>query len=92
MLQRLHAPIGLDLGGENPESIALAAIAEIAAVMHGRPGGPLRERQSPIHERTPVPRRADADGPRETGDHGPRPAVHQDTVSDVACAVPRPRD
>jgi xanthine dehydrogenase accessory factor len=55
MLQRLHAPIGLDLGGEDPASIALAAIAEIEAVMHGRPGGALRERQSPIHERTPVP-------------------------------------
>ena len=35
----LHAPIGLDLGGETPESIALAAIAEIEAEMHGRPGG-----------------------------------------------------
>ena len=54
---RLHAPIGLDLGGESPESIALAAIAEIEAVMHGRPGGLLRERLSPIHERTPVPER-----------------------------------
>ncbi len=55
MLHRVHAPIGLDLGGESPESIALAAIAEIEAVMHARPGGLLRERQSPIHERTPVP-------------------------------------
>ncbi|MES2523359.1 MAG: XdhC family protein [Gemmatimonadota bacterium] len=55
MLNRLHAPIGLDLGGETPESIALASIAEIEAMMHGRPGGSLRSRQSPIHERTPVP-------------------------------------
>lgn len=54
--QKLHAPIGLDLGGEDPASIALAAIAEIEAVMHGRPGGFLRERQSPIHTRTPTPR------------------------------------
>jgi xanthine/CO dehydrogenase XdhC/CoxF family maturation factor len=51
----LHAPIGLDLGGESPESIALAAIAEIEAVIHGRPGGALRERQSPIHTRSPTP-------------------------------------
>jgi len=51
----LHAPIGLDLGGESPESIALAAVAEIEAVMHGRPGGFLRERESPIHTRTPTP-------------------------------------
>ncbi|WP_323845001.1 XdhC family protein [Microbulbifer magnicolonia] len=31
----LHAPIGLDLGGELPESIALATCAEIHAVLHG---------------------------------------------------------
>lgn len=61
--QKVHAPIGLDLGGEDPASIALAAIAEIEAVMHGRPGGFLRERQSPIHTRTPTPQlRASAPG------------------------------
>lgn len=54
--QKLHAPIGLDLGGESPASIALAAIAEIEATLNGRPGGSLRERQSPIHTRTPTPR------------------------------------
>jgi xanthine/CO dehydrogenase XdhC/CoxF family maturation factor len=58
MQQILHAPIGLDLGGESPESIALAAIAEIEAILHGRPGGSLRERQSPIHTRTPTPHAA----------------------------------
>lgn len=52
---KVHAPIGLDLGGESPASIALAAIAEIEAVMHARPAGFLRERQSPIHTRTPTP-------------------------------------
>jgi xanthine/CO dehydrogenase XdhC/CoxF family maturation factor len=63
----LHAPIGLDIGGESPESIALATIAEIHAVMHARPGGPLRERRSPIHDRTPVPRvRADAITPMDS--------------------------
>lgn len=56
MRRKLHAPIGLDLGGETPASIALAAIAEIEAVIHGRPAGFLRERQSPIHTRTPCPR------------------------------------
>lgn len=57
MEEVLHAPIGLDLGGESPESIALATIAEIEAVMHRRPGGALRERESPIHTRTPTPHR-----------------------------------
>jgi len=57
MTQRLHAPIGLDLGGESPASIALSAIAEIEAVLHARPAGFLRDRQAPIHTRTPTPRR-----------------------------------
>ena len=55
MTHRLFAPIGLDLGGESPAAIALSAIAEIEAVMQGRPGGSLRDRQSPIHARTPTP-------------------------------------
>jgi xanthine dehydrogenase accessory factor len=33
---RLHGPIGLDLGGRTPEEIALAILAEITAVRHGR--------------------------------------------------------
>lgn len=55
MTQRLFAPIGLDIGGESPAAIALSAIAEIEAVMNGRPGGSLRDRRSPIHARTPTP-------------------------------------
>ncbi len=57
--RRLHAPIGLDLGGESPASIALSAVAEIEAVMHNRPAGSLCERQSPIHLRTPTPQIAE---------------------------------
>jgi len=33
---RLHAPVGLNLGGRTPESIALAIVAEIHAFVHGR--------------------------------------------------------
>ena len=55
MQRRVFAPIGLDLGGETPESIALAGIAEMEAVLHERPGGFLRSRESPIHTRTPIP-------------------------------------
>jgi xanthine/CO dehydrogenase XdhC/CoxF family maturation factor len=50
-LRRVHAPIGLDLGGSAPEDIALSAIAEIQAVLHGRQGGALRDREAPIHHR-----------------------------------------
>jgi xanthine dehydrogenase accessory factor len=36
---RLHGPIGLDIGAKTPEAIALAIVAEIQAVIAGRPGG-----------------------------------------------------
>jgi xanthine dehydrogenase accessory factor len=35
-LARIHGPIGLDLGGREPAEIALAILAEIVAVRHGR--------------------------------------------------------
>jgi xanthine dehydrogenase accessory factor len=35
-LERVHAPVGLNLGGDTPESVALAIVAEIQAVLHGR--------------------------------------------------------
>jgi xanthine dehydrogenase accessory factor len=35
-VSRLHAPIGLDLGGRSPEEIALAVMAEVVATRHGR--------------------------------------------------------
>lgn len=47
--RRLHFPVGLDLGGDAPESIALAVLAEAHAVLHGRSGAPLRLRAAPIH-------------------------------------------
>lgn len=34
-ITRIHAPIGLDLGGRSPEEIALAVLAEIVASRHG---------------------------------------------------------
>ncbi len=48
---RLYAPVGLDLGAETSEEIALAILVEIRAVLAGRAGGPLRDRRAPIHER-----------------------------------------
>jgi len=35
-LERLRAPIGLDLGGSSPREIALSVLAEILAVQHQR--------------------------------------------------------
>jgi xanthine dehydrogenase accessory factor len=48
-------PVGLDVGADNPELIALAIISEIQAVLAGRPGGLLRDRPGPIYPRTPGP-------------------------------------
>jgi xanthine/CO dehydrogenase XdhC/CoxF family maturation factor len=45
----IHAPVGLDIGGDAPEAIALSIVAEIQAVVSGRHGGKLRFRQAPIH-------------------------------------------
>jgi xanthine/CO dehydrogenase XdhC/CoxF family maturation factor len=51
MTERIHAPIGLDLGADAPEEIALAIVAEIQAAGAGRSGGRLRDRPGTIHDR-----------------------------------------
>jgi xanthine dehydrogenase accessory factor len=42
-LARLHAPTGLDLGAETPESVALSVLAEIQKVLNQATALPLRE-------------------------------------------------
>jgi xanthine dehydrogenase accessory factor len=46
---RAYGPIGLDLGAEGAEQIALSIVAEALAVQAGRTGGHLRSRTAPIH-------------------------------------------
>jgi xanthine/CO dehydrogenase XdhC/CoxF family maturation factor len=46
---RVYAPVGLDIGAETPEEIALAIVSEIAAVLAGKSGESLRDRGGPIH-------------------------------------------
>lgn len=48
-LAKLHAPIGLDLGGTTPETVALAILAELETRLNGRTPGHLRDRPGPIH-------------------------------------------
>jgi xanthine dehydrogenase accessory factor len=40
---RLRAPVGLDIGGRSPESIALSIIGEVHAALAGRGGRPFSE-------------------------------------------------
>ena len=47
-LREIHAPIGLDIGSESPEEIALAIIAEVVAVRRGGTGTPLSKQIRPV--------------------------------------------
>lgn len=49
-VEAVHAPVGLDIGGDTPEQIALSILAEIQATAAGRSGGFLRNRDAPIHD------------------------------------------
>jgi xanthine/CO dehydrogenase XdhC/CoxF family maturation factor len=49
-LEKLFAPVGLDIGAKTPEAIALSIIAEIQSVLNHREGGFLRRRKSSIYE------------------------------------------
>ena len=55
-LARVHAPVGLDVGAETPDEIALSVVAEVKAFFSRRPGGFLKDKPGPIHERAdPAP-------------------------------------
>ncbi len=45
----LHSPVGLDLGGDGPEAVALSIMAEIQSTLHDRDARPLRQRTRSIH-------------------------------------------
>ncbi|HWL39185.1 MAG TPA: XdhC family protein [Gemmatimonadaceae bacterium] len=47
--ERFFAPVGMDIGGEGPDAIALSIISQVSAVVSGRAGGHLRDRKAPLH-------------------------------------------
>lgn len=46
---RIHGPVGLDIGTDGAEQVALSVLAEIMAFRSGRGARSLRERLVPIH-------------------------------------------
>jgi xanthine dehydrogenase accessory factor len=49
-MERMSAPVGLDLGAMNREETALSILAEVIAARHGRTGGRLAAGRGRIHE------------------------------------------
>lgn len=47
---RIYSPVGLDLGAETPDEIALSIVSEIQMVHTRRKGGALRKKKGHIHE------------------------------------------
>jgi xanthine dehydrogenase accessory factor len=48
-LEAIHGPVGLDIGSETSEEIALSIVAEIKAVFSKRNGNPLKFKTTVIH-------------------------------------------
>ena len=47
---RVHSPVGLTLGAEAPEEVALSILGELMAWRRGASGLPLNGHEGPIHE------------------------------------------
>ncbi|MDN5203741.1 XdhC family protein [Fulvivirgaceae bacterium BMA10] len=50
---RIYAPVGMNIGAETPDEIALSILAEIQARFKDRPGNFLKDLDGPIHDEYP---------------------------------------
>lgn len=78
LAENVRSPVGLDIGTDHPETIALSIAAEIQSVLSGRPGGPLRMRKEAVH-----------DAVKEMGRAGPGAALGENAAI-AACEVSHP--
>lgn len=61
---RIFGPVGLDIGTDGAEQVALSVVAELLAVRSGRRPRSLRERRAAIHEAEPTADGSSAGAPR----------------------------
>ncbi len=54
MMHNVYGPVGLDIGAETSEEIALSVVSEIKAVFSQREGASLKERITEIHTRNSI--------------------------------------
>ncbi len=50
-MEKIYAPVGLEIGAETPEEIAISILSEIKAVLSGLEGHSLRDKDQPIHSK-----------------------------------------
>ena len=50
-LSKIYSPVGIDIGAESPEEIALSIVSEIQSVLSGHPVKHLRFQDNPVHPR-----------------------------------------
>jgi xanthine/CO dehydrogenase XdhC/CoxF family maturation factor len=51
-MRRIYSPVGLDIGAETAEEIALSVAGEIKAVLSGRSAQSLRNKTGSIHQQS----------------------------------------
>lgn len=49
-LEKIHAPVGLEIGAETPAEIGLSVLAEIQSILANKEARPLKQKTEPIHD------------------------------------------